>query len=57
VWVDQGGAISGNTSSDGGGVGVFNNSSFIMAGGEISGNSAARNAGAVYVFASSIFTM
>ena len=53
----NGGTISGNTATNGGGVGVYgtgsafatNGSAFIMNGGAISGNTATNNGGGVYV--------
>ena len=61
----NGGAISGNTATNGGGVGVYgtgsafatNGSAFIMNGGAISGNTATNNGGGVYVSKSGTFEM
>ncbi|HCI68696.1 MAG TPA: hypothetical protein DER17_06655 [Oscillibacter sp.] len=61
----NGGTISGNTATNGGGVGVYgtgsafatNGSAFIMNGGAISGNTATNNGGGVYVSKSGTFEM
>ena len=61
----NGGTISGNTATNGGGVGVYgtgsafatNGSAFIMNGGAISGNTATNNGGGVYVSKSGTFNM
>ena len=61
----NGGTISGNTATNGGGVGVYgtgsafatNGSAFIMNGGAISGNTATNNGGGVYVSTSGTFEM
>ena len=61
----NGGTISGNTATNGGGVGVYgtgsafatNGSAFIMNGGAISGNTATNNGGGVYVSSNGTFNM
>ena len=61
----NGGTLSGNTATNGGGVGVYgtgsafatNGSAFIMNGGAISGNTATNNGGGVYVSKSGTFEM
>ncbi|GAB6393383.1 MAG: hypothetical protein MdMp014T_2756 [Treponematales bacterium] len=55
----NGGKIPNNiTAGDGGGVSVWAGGSFIMNGGEISGNRAGNNRyGGVYVYTSAVFTM